>query len=179
MADRPALEELFRTDGFVDFRWLDPKDIEVAQWVRMKCMFGCDEYGRTATCPPNVPPIPECERFFREYSESAVFHFSKRVDKPEDRHDWTRELNLKLVKLERDVFCAGFRKAFIILLDSCTLCKKCTSERTTCKEPELARPTPESLGVDVFATVRKLGYPIDVLSSYDQEMNSYAFLMIE
>ena len=38
---------------------------------------------------------------------------------------------------------------------------------------------PESLGVDVFATVRKLGYPIDVLSSYDQEMNRYAFLMIE
>ena len=38
---------------------------------------------------------------------------------------------------------------------------------------------PEALGVDVFATVRKLGYPIEVLTDYNQEMNRYSFLMVE
>jgi predicted metal-binding protein len=179
MADHPGLEALFKNNGFTDFRWLDPKEIVVAQWVRMKCMFGCDEYGRTATCPPDVPSLAECERFFREYSQAVVFHCSTRVEKPGDRHAWTRGLNIKLLKLERDVFCAGNQKAFMIVLDSCTLCADCSAQRTTCKEPLLARPTPEALGVDVFATVRKVGYPIDVLSSYDQEMNRYAFLMID
>lgn len=41
------------------------------------------------------------------------------------------------------------------------------------------RPCLEALGVDVFATARKLGYPIEVLTDYKQEMNRYSFLMIE
>jgi len=33
--------------------------------------------------------------------------------------------------------------------------------------------------MDVYSTVRKLGYPNDVLSDYKQEMNRYAFLLID
>jgi hypothetical protein len=33
--------------------------------------------------------------------------------------------------------------------------------------------------MDVFSTVRKLGYPIQVLSDTSQTMNRYAFLLIE
>jgi predicted metal-binding protein len=51
--------------------------------------------------------------------------------------------------------------------------------RSECKEPRSARPTPEAMAVDVFSTVRKIGYPIEVLSDYRQAMNRYAFLMIE
>jgi hypothetical protein len=35
------------------------------------------------------------------------------------------------------------------------------------------------MAVDVFSTVRKIGYPIEVLPDTDQTMNRYAFLMIE
>jgi hypothetical protein len=35
------------------------------------------------------------------------------------------------------------------------------------------------MAVDVFSTVRKIGYPIEVLADYRQAMNRYAFLMIE
>jgi len=33
--------------------------------------------------------------------------------------------------------------------------------------------------MDVFTTVRSLGYPIEVLSRYDQTMNRYAFLLVD
>jgi predicted metal-binding protein len=173
------LERLFTGRGFVDFRWIDPAEIVTAEWVRMKCRFGCREYGRNAACPPGTPPVAECARFFREYRRAAVFHFPKKVDRPEDRHAWTRKLNLDLVKLEQEVFKAGFYKAFLLFFDSCGICLECSATRAECKEPKLARPTPESLGVDVYATVRKIGYPIQVLSEYDQEMNRYAFLLID
>lgn len=176
---RAALEALFREHGFADFRWLDPSEIVVAEWVRMKCLYGCREYGRNAACPPNAPPVDACARFFREYGRAAVFHFAKTVDRPEDRHPWSRELSLKLLKLEHAVFKAGFVKAFLIFFDSCGICLECTGDRTTCKEPKLARPTADALAVDVFGTVRKLGYPIEVLSDYGQEMNRYAFLLID
>lgn len=179
MATKKVLETMFRKHGFSDYRWLDPKKIVVAQWTRMKCMFGCWDYGKIATCPPNVPSVAECERFFREYRRSVVFHFSKKVAKPEDRFAWTRRLGLKLLELEREVFLSGHEKAFLISMDSCNLCDECSGTRATCLKPLSARPTADALAMDVFSTVRPLGYPIKVLARTDQPMNRYAFLMID
>lgn len=176
---REKLEKLFRAYDYEDFKWIDPQKIVVAQWVRMKCTFGCDEYGKNCCCPPNVPSVPECERFFREYDTAVVFHFEKKVDKPEDRHEWTRKVNLKLSKLEREVFLSGYQKAFLLFMDSCTLCNNCKSEREKCKHPHLARPGPEAMGVDVFSTVKLYGFPIEVCKDYSQTMNRYSFLLIE
>jgi predicted metal-binding protein len=179
MAGTKSLEKLFAARGFTDFRWLDPKDIVVAQWVRMKCLYGCWEYGRTATCPPHAPSVAECDRFFHEYKRAVVFHFEKKVDKPEDRHAWSRKINRSLLDLEIDVFKAGYERAFVLFMDSCNFCLECGGVQAGCKEPRLSRPTPDAMGMDVYTTVRKLGYPIKVLADYDQAMNRYAFLMIE
>ena len=179
MAETKDLQDLFFKHGFTDFRWLDPQEVVVGQWVRMKCLFGCGEYGHNACCPPNVPTVAECERFFREYKKAAVFHFEKTVAKPEARHAWARKVNLGLLKLEQEVFLSGFHKAFLIFMDSCSICSECAGIRPACKEPKLARPTADAMAMDVFSTVRKLGYPIEVLSEYKQAMNRYAFLFIE
>jgi predicted metal-binding protein len=174
-----ALETIFRRQGYDDFRWLDPQRIVVAQWVRMKCLYGCGEYGRCASCPPNTPAVAECERFFREYKRAAVFHFAKKIARPAARHAWSRRVNRKLLDLERAVFLAGYPRAFLLFMDSCALCAECAPARAECRNPRLARPAPEAMAVDVFTTVRACGYPIEVLSDYTQEMNRYAFLMIE
>ncbi len=174
-----VLKQLFAARGFTDVRWIDPADIVVAAWVRMKCRYGCGDYGRNACCPPNAPPVDECQRFLREYRRCAVFHFAKTVDRPEDRHAWSRKLNLELVRLEQELFKAGFVKAFLLPFDSCNFCLECPGARTACKDPKLARPSPDALAIDVFTTVRRIGYPIEVLSDYGQEMNRYAFLLID
>ena len=173
------LKKLFAKHGFSDYRFLDPAEIVVAEWVRMKCLYGCREYGKNAACPPNAPPVDACARFFHEYKRAAVFHFTKAFERPEDRHAWSRKVNLELLKLEEDVFKAGFVKAFLLFFDSCGICLECAATRTACKEPKLSRPTPDALAMDVYSTVRKLGYPINVLSDYKQEMNRYAFLLID
>jgi predicted metal-binding protein len=64
-------------------------------------------------------------------------------------------------------------------MDECQICKECPGTRIECKHLNLSRPCPEGLGVDVYATVRRVGFPIEVLTDYNQEMNRYAFLMIE
>ena len=179
MNNHAELEALFAQHGYTDFRWIKPEDIVVSQWVRMKCTFGCGEYGRNATCPPNVPSVSECRRFFDEYSAAVIFHFERKVEKPEDRHAWSRGVNQELVKLERAVFVAGYQKAFLLYMDSCFLCAECPGKREECKNPRSARPSPESMAIDVFTTVRQYGYPIGVLSDYSQAMNRYAFLLIE
>lgn len=179
IAFREKIEGFISKHGYKDYKWIDPKTFVVSQWVRMKCLFGCDEYGNTATCPPNAPSFSECEKFFREYDQAVVFHFAKKVAKPEDRFAWTRKVNLKLLKLESEVFLSGFEKTFLLFMDSCNICQDCPGIKEECKEPKLARPTPEAMCVDVYSTVRRLGYPIQVLSRYSQEMNRYSFLLIK
>lgn len=179
MNNRKQLESIFHKYKFTDFKWIDPKDITISHWVRMKCTFGCREYGKNACCPPNTPPVDECKIFFSEYTQGAVFHFTKKLEKPEQRHEWTRGINQKLLRLEREVFLSGNHKAFLLFMDSCSLCQECGEKRSECKDKRSARPTPEAMSIDVFSTVRQLGYPIEVLLDYSKTMNRYAFLLIE
>lgn len=179
MADQTLLQKIFNDNGFSDYRWIDPTEIVVAQWVRMKCMYGCASYGRNASCPPNTPSVADCRNFFQEFRLGAVFRIAKQLADPEERHAWSREVNRSLLEIERQTFIAGYQKAYLLFMDNCTLCRECANTRASCRNKKLARPSPEGMGVDVFATVTKFGYPIEVLSDYDQEMNRYAFLLIE
>ncbi len=179
MVNRSEVETLLANYGYTDFKWTKPENIVVSQWVRVKCMFGCVNYGRNASCPPNVPSVSECRRFFDDYSAAVILHFQKKVIRPEDRHAWSKEVNLELLKVERAVFLAGYPKAFLLFMDSCSLCADCSGAREECKNPKSARPSPESMAMDVFSTVKQYDYPIEVLSDYSQAMNRYAFLLIE
>jgi predicted metal-binding protein len=110
---------------------------------------------------------------------AVVFRFKKKVAKPEDRHQWTKKVNTGLSRLEREVFLAGFERAFLLFMDSCSLCSDCAGDRTRCKIPRVSRPSPESMAVDVYSTVRQFGFPIEIRTDYSQEMNRYAFLMVQ
>ena len=122
--------------------------------------------------------MAECAQFFNEYSDAVILHFEGTMDKPEDRHAWSRKINARLVKLEREVFLAGYERAFLLFMDSCCFCKECTGKRHTCKQPRMARPAPEAMAVDVYSTVRQFGFSINVRTDYDQKMDRYAFLMV-
>ena len=173
------IEELFKEHGYNDFKWIKAQEIVVSQWVRMKCTYGCSNYGKKGACPPSVPSVSECREFFNEYQDVAIFHFEKVLDNPEDRLVWGKEINKKLLKLEREVFLSGFQKTFLFYMDECCLCDDCSASRVDCKNQQSARPCPEAFAVDIYSTVRKCGYPIYVLTDYTEKMNRYAFLMIE
>lgn len=172
------IEGMIRENGYDDFKWISGKEVVVSHWPRFKCTFGCPSYGKKGTCPPAVPSIEDCRAFFNEYEHIAVLHLPKKLDAPEDRKEWSRKTNIKLLKLEKEAFLLGYPKAFLLFMDECRICEECTGNRLDCQHLHLARPCPEALGVDVFTTVRKLAYPIDVLTDYQKEMNRYSFLMV-
>ncbi|MEN3037166.1 MAG: DUF2284 domain-containing protein [Candidatus Methanosuratincola petrocarbonis] len=55
------LEELCRVAaslGAEDARIINAEEVVIGNWVRMKCQYGCDGYGRNLACPP-FSPTPE------------------------------------------------------------------------------------------------------------------------
>jgi predicted metal-binding protein len=179
VVEKEKLEKLFKDHEFGDFKWINARDIVVAQWTRFRCQFGCPNYGKKAGCPPNMPSIDECRNMIREYSQCAVFHFEKRLEKPGDRKSWNKDMISKLVALEREVFLSGYYKTFLILFNACAFCDTCAENRLECKNPKMTRPAADAMGIDVYATVRGIGYHIEVLKDYTEAMHRYAFLLVE
>ena len=177
--DKGQIEKLLGKYDFVDFKWIRSADIKVAQWVRFKCLFGCPNYGKRGTCPPNIPDIEQCRQFFSEYEEAAIIRLEKTLEQPAEYRPWSKEMKGKLLGLEREVFLAGYYKAFLVSFEACSQCEECAANREGCKNQKTARPGADAMGVDVYATARSVGYPIQVLKDYKGTMNRYAFLMIE
>jgi len=79
--------------------------------------------------------------------------------------------------LEREIFLAGFYKALGLGAGPCRVCEKCNLKK--CIEPEKARPSMEACGIDVYATARANGYPIQVLKDHSCEENCYGLILID
>ena len=173
------IEKMADAQGLKDFKWIRPRSVVLGEWVRMKCNYGCGGYGKRKTCPPDVPSVEECTKFFGEYQHGLLFHFAKKLKNPEMRHSWSGEINRRMLDLEKKVFLSGFQKAFMFPMAPCRLCTRCAGDKGGCRRPSEARPTLEAFGVDVFSTARMMGYPIQVVKNYQEEMNRYGLLLVE
>jgi predicted metal-binding protein len=178
MKSRAVIESILTKQGLSDYKWIDPKEIVVAQWVRVKCTFGCSDYG-LGTCPPNTPSVDDCDRFFKEYESGLIIRLSKYADKNAYPSDWSGEMTNKLLDIEREIFLSGYQKAFLLNQTCCCLCKDCSASRINCKDKKRARPSPESFAVDVYQTVRNVGLDIHVIAESPAEIHRIAILLIE
>jgi predicted metal-binding protein len=139
--------------------------VVTAEWVRLKCQFGCGGYGKTLTCPPYSPTPEQTRRMLADYRHGLLIHG--------DEHTHISEI---VAELEREIFLDGYHKAFGMGSGPCDLCDRCPK---SCRYPEKARPSMEASGIDVFSTVRANGFPIEVLKTETCEGNYYGLVLIE
>ncbi|NSW77231.1 MAG: DUF2284 domain-containing protein [Candidatus Atribacteria bacterium] len=163
-----AVLEEFLAGKVRAYRIVDPREVVTAEWVRLKCQYGCDGYGQSLTCPP-YSPTPEVTRKMLDSYSRAVL-----IWKPEEYHN-LREI---CAHLERELFLAGYEKAFAMPSGPCELCGTCPLQYP-CRYPESARPSMEACGIDVYTTVRKFGFPLQVVRSRSERPNYYALLLLE
>jgi predicted metal-binding protein len=153
------------------------ESVVVAEWVRMKCLFGCDEPGLAHTCPPDgAPSVEQTRRVLDGYEEAILLGVGPIVG--EERSDAeSRRLNDAALALERELFLAGFHKAWTMGAGPCDLCACCRAGEP-CPTPESARPSMEACGVDVFTTVRAAGWQIETVKSREDEYRYFALALV-
>ncbi len=152
-------------------------DVVAAEWVRMKCLFGCDEPGVHRTCPPNLPPVATTLRLLAEYHRAVLLEVGPIVGN-EFSDPEARRLNDAALALERDLFLVGYHKVWTMGAGPCDLCESC-SEGKNCPSPEKARPSLEGCGVDVFTTVRNAGRTIEVVRDEGDEYRFFALSLVD
>ncbi len=148
-----------------DAKIINAQSIATAEWVRLKCQFGCGGYGKRLTCPPYSPAPEQTRKMLEDYKYALLIHG--------DEHTDIREITSIM---EREIFLDGHYRAYGMGSGPCNLCSKCLK---FCKYPDKARPSMEASGIDVFKTARFNGFPIEVLNSTTCKANYYGVILIE
>lgn len=161
------IEDIILSHGAVGVRRVSPRRVPTAEWVRLKCQFGCDGYGQCLTCPPHAPTPDQTRRLLDCYSTGFLIYWGRVAG--------GRKI---LAKIERQVFLKGWYKAFVLGAGPCELCRECNLEGP-CAHPSEARPSMEACGIDVFQTARKAGFPIEVVARRRDAPHFYSLLLVE
>ena len=155
--------------GAAEARVIWAASVVTGHWVRLKCQFGCGGYGQRLTCPPHSPRPEETAAVLAEYRVALLVHSPS-------RGNW-KSIKQVVVDLEREIFLAGHYKALAFGCGPCDLCDSCNLE--SCEHPEQARPSMEAAGIDVYATARGNGFPIEVARNRSSKQNYYGLVLIE
>jgi len=157
--------------GASDAKPIKAGDIVVSDWVRLKCQYGCGGYGKSLTCPPYSPTAEQLRRALKGYDLAILLRFEPR----KKGSDWGSPHEV-VVKLEREVFLSGYYSTFGFGSGPCPYCYDCNLKE--CVHPDLARPSMEACGIDVYATVRRAGFNLRVVKNQDEKPTYFGLLLI-
>ncbi len=176
------VEELSREYDWQAMYSMAVRDIEVGEWVQLKCRYGCPNYNSNWCCPPASPDTERVRSILQEYSLALLLVGQER--NPEYYNN-SRRKRIKQVRcwketvaLERYLFLQGYYKAFSLLPGPCSLCRECAYPQT-CHFPQERRPSLESFSIDVIASVKNLGLSTPVASTVKDFYYRYAIILVE
>jgi len=141
-----------------------PEDIVFDGRTILKCMFGCKDWGKGCTCPSREGflPLDEMERLLRKYKSVLIVHSRNK-----------KTAQKASLAIENEAYLDGDVLSFS--MSDCALCEECAGRFDhPCRNVMKARPSFHSVGINVFATVAKLGLPLKPLRSEDEEQNWYS-----
>jgi predicted metal-binding protein len=184
---------------YEDLKLIPIEMIVVSDWVRLKCRYGCDNYGNRLGCPPFSPTPQEMRAILSEYRNAVLARFEAKPDPKLTIKHGSRILSNSALKMQRTVaeleraaFLAGCYKAFGMSAMPCNLCETCVIEEMhkkdqpifdldcmKCKNKEIMRPSMEACGIDVFKTLQNAGYKPHVLKEGKEMVELFGLILLD
>lgn len=168
--------------GLTDIIPLPTDKIVVAEWVRLKCSYGCSNYNTSWCCPPVTPSYEDTRNLIKEYSLALLlvgrtsrvnFYRDNQSKRAQQLRGWKGT-----VSIERLLFMEGFYKAFSLVGEGCALCKTCAYPEN-CRFPKEKRPSLESFSIDVLGTLRAVNIIPQVAKDINEHYSYYSIILLE
>lgn len=176
------LLEQGRQYGITDISPFGVDRINVAEWVHLKCRYGCNKFGTSWCCPPATPTTEEAKKILGEYSLALLLTGSKQHSDFYLNNGRKRGVQVKTWKgmlgIERNLFLEGYYKAFSLVGEGCALCKECAYPEA-CRFPQEKRPSVESFSIDVIGTLNNLGIQMKVATDVGDSFKYYGIILLE
>lgn len=165
-AQEERLIALLKREEIQSIKLIETKDVVPADWVADHCRWGCSSYGDKC-CPPNSPTYKETETSLKTYTKALLI----------EGQPPTGDFQKVMLKAEKTAFKAGYYKAFAYWAGPCDLCTECKLPKPP-KKCTATRPSMESAGIDVFATVRKQGYTLETRKEQTEFVKYFGLLLL-
>jgi predicted metal-binding protein len=146
---------------------INPQDVVTAHWAKDHCRYGCSSYGEKC-CPPNSPSYEETRVKLDGYTKAFLI----------EGQPPTRDFQKLMLNAEKIAFEHGFYKAFSFWAGPCHICSECKPPQPP-KKCTATRPSMESAGIDVFATVSKQGFTMRTLKDKQEFVKYFGLLLLE
>jgi predicted metal-binding protein len=154
--------------GADDAREISVEDIPIEDEVVEMCEAPlCKGFGKSINCPPHVMKPDRARLWIRSFDKAVIF----KIDVPphlllsKDRFKEFRKIYVIASALEKSAVSQGF-SASGLAAGSCKPvfcrndpCGALQGDRS-CRYAELARPSMEAVGINVFKLVRNIGWEI-------------------
>ena len=161
--------------GVHEAKVVPARNVVTAEWVRLKCQFGCSGFGKRLCCPPHTPTPEQMRRVLAGYRHALIYSY---ICAPRKYKQKRLRMQRLVVALERLMFLDGHYKVFGLMAGPCRLCKSC-NVGGRCRFPYLARPSMESCGIDVYATARNSGIELNVATRKDGPSKYINLILID
>ena len=171
-----AYVRLAQTLGASRAKIIPVRSVVTAEWVRIKCQYGCSGWGKRYTCPPYSPKPEVTRRVLAEYHTGLLIQREQIGYRTEPK---LRMVFKKMVaRLERALFLDGYYKAFGMASGPCRFCQTCDLKKS-CRFPDDARPAMEACGIDVYQTCRNNGFKLEVVRTEQDPCTYVGLILIE
>ena len=190
--------------GATEAKIVPTTEIVVENRIVLKCLVGCNKYGKTLMCPPYTPSVEEFRKSLNEYKYALVFKIksqaeatpeiakllSKKQDDPsltpemkeQLRNFWDswktdkKELLHKIISLEKAATTKGYTLALGFSTGSCVICDECNLKEKICLHPTEARYSAQAVGINVLQTLENAGMPIPI--PFKKNPESFGLILI-
>ncbi len=156
--------------------------IVVAEWVRLKCYYGCNRFDSNWSCPPATPEPEKVRKIIGEYELALLLVGTKSCSDFYLENGRKRVSQVRCwkgtISLERMLFLEGYYKAFSLIGECCALCKECAYPES-CRFPQEKRPSVESFSIDVIGTLKNLGTGSTIATQTCDTYNYYGIILLE
>ena len=140
----------------------DVKDIVVANWVNLKCRYGCSQFKSNWSCPPATPDVNEVKAILSEYSKALLLIGHHTCS------DFYKGTNKQRTGQVRYWLVSG----------ACSLCKTCAYP-AKCRFPMEKRPTVESFAIDLIGTLKTIGITTDIATDLKETFKYYSMILLD
>jgi predicted metal-binding protein len=155
------LKELSTKLELCDFIEFDPSLLIPEEGIRKYCYENiCGNYGKHYMCPPLIGTVEEIKNKLKLYNKAILLRYSEEVDVKNNRKKVKRtkiDFHKKILELENFLSQKGI-ESWGLVGGNCSFCVECKAiTNRPCKHPQKARPSLESLGIDVQKLLDNFG----------------------
>jgi len=142
----------------MNIRKFDPKKELIFNLKVCEACRSCKRYGLTGCCPPTIGTFEYYKKLLKRYENGKIFIEKFVVDNPKNWEEIGKKSSLELHKIllkeRQDLFDDGHYFSIILGGGSCKWCKECI---IPCRSPQFRAIPIEATGIDVVATLDKMG----------------------